>query len=640
MTNNLARYCLRLFVYCTPHFSVSRVLPTSKTLSRSQTGPKRWWRRTALWLYLWPQNRALLSPLSRVSVGLTSILLILLALPTQAQLPQLEWAHRIGGGVGSGQINDISVDANGFMYSVGDSYLAGNLDCDPDVPVHLLDSIPNLPFGEGFLHKMDPTGDFIWARSVPGRMKSVGTDQYGNVYTMGDCWDSWDFDPGPGVAMVDATANPNFPTVFVQKFDTNGDLIWVKAIEPLAAASIIHGYQMAVSAEGNVAVTGFFSDAADFDPGVGSTIYTANNAATDFDIFLLKLDKDGNFMWANHYGGVDWDLPGAVAIDADEQVYLAGNFKFSVDFDPGPGTEILTVSQGFDDAFIQKLDAQGNLVWVKQITQSLSTEIKTLQVDGAKHVYVGGTFAETTDFDPGPGIAQTVSTLNGNAHVFKLDSMGEFMWVSQLRCGIYNQVTDLRVDEYQQVYLTGFYGGWMDFDPGSDSLMVLSQDGSDDFFLQKLDSAGTPKWSHAFGGKEIDGAPQLDLHNNGEIYFTGVYNSAIEVDPGPNDVSFVPLVPGGFEMLLMKLSDPTIEIGAIELEPESITLYPNPTNGIINVALDADDRMQRVSAYNSIGELVATSHLPSLDLSGLAAGLYVIEVELERGIEFSRVIKR
>ncbi|MBL4753319.1 MAG: SBBP repeat-containing protein, partial [Flavobacteriales bacterium] len=125
-------------------------------------------------------------------------------------------------------------------------------------------------------------------------------------------------------------------------------------------------------------ITGFYDGTVDFDPGPSTFTMTTNGSSGD--VFIQKLDANGNFIWAKSMGGTSAKLSRSITTDASGNVYITGYFESSVvDFDPGPGTFNLS-SNGLKDVFIQKLDALGNFVWAKSMggtSNDLSYSITT-----------------------------------------------------------------------------------------------------------------------------------------------------------------------------------------------------------------------------------------------------------------------
>ena len=118
---------------------------------------------------------------------------------------------------------------------------------------------------------------------------------------------------------------------------------------------------------GNIYTTGYFAGTVDFDPGNGITTLDPTGA----DIFVHKMDSSGNFIWARSFGGIGEDRGLSLKVDDLGNVYTTGAFNGTADFDPSTGTANLT-SNGFQDAFVSKLNANGDFVWVKQMGGSIN----------------------------------------------------------------------------------------------------------------------------------------------------------------------------------------------------------------------------------------------------------------------------
>ncbi|MBK8619436.1 MAG: SBBP repeat-containing protein [Anaerolineales bacterium] len=100
---------------------------------------------------------------------------------------------------------------------------------------------------------------------------------------------------------------------------------------------------------------------ADFDPSPDTAYLTS---AGQQDIFISKLDSNGNYVWAKSMGGTDYDYANGISVDSSGNVYTTGTFLNTVDFDPGPNDANLS-SVGWNDIFISKLDGSGNYVWAR-----------------------------------------------------------------------------------------------------------------------------------------------------------------------------------------------------------------------------------------------------------------------------------
>jgi hypothetical protein len=142
-------------------------------------------------------------------------------------------------------------------------------------------------------------------------------------------------------------------------------------------------------------------------------------SAGNDDIFVSKLDKDGNFVWARAMGGSGDDIGRDIALDFDRNVYTTGRFQNTADFDPGLGGIFDLMSAGNDDIFVSKLDSSGGFVWAKAMGGS-DNDLGFGIALGAGSVHTTGRFQGTADFDPGPGIFNLMSTGGDDIFVHKL----------------------------------------------------------------------------------------------------------------------------------------------------------------------------------------------------------------------------
>jgi len=165
-----------------------------------------------------------------------------------------------------------------------------------------------------------------WAIRVGGpnndKGSSVAVDGSGNVYSTGYFEGTVDFDPGPGV--VDLTSGAGSRAIFILKLDALGNYIWAKRIGANIFESSSIGNSITVDGTGNVYVTGYFYHTVDFDPGTGITNLTSAGMA---DVFVLKLDGLGNYVWAKGFGAHHQDFGFSITVDGSGNVYTIGSFR-------------------------------------------------------------------------------------------------------------------------------------------------------------------------------------------------------------------------------------------------------------------------------------------------------------------------
>jgi len=152
--------------------------------------------------------------------------------------------------------------------------------------------------------------------------------------------------------------------------------------------------------------------------------------------------------------------------------------------------------------------------------------------------YTTGYFYGAIDFDPGPDSFNVTSDGDADIFISKLDSLGNFVWAITLT-DTNNYLTfgkSMVIDDSGNIYISGCFGGTVDFDPGPDTFNLISG-AAYDIFVLKLDGAGSFKWAKAMEGTSGYGSCgesiTLDSFNN--IYTSGFFSSTVDFDPGPDE---------------------------------------------------------------------------------------------------------
>lgn len=458
----------------------------------------------------------------------------------KAQTPSFLWAGAVGGSSYDAG-TDIATDANGNVYTIG--YFQGPaVDFDPGPAGNFL-------VGNGgydiFILKVNANGYFQWVKAIGAAQNdvplSLALDQNGNILVTGHFFGPTDFDPGAGVTTLTSNGARD---IFVLKLDPNGNFLWAKS---MGGTGDDFGNAIATDANGNVYTTGEFNGTADFDPGAGTTNLTSSG---NVDVFIQKLDANGNFQWATNIGGVNPDRGFGITTDATGNVYTTGLFVGTVDFDPGAGALNLTSTQL--DAFIQKLDANGNLVWAKSMGGSSWDVGQSISIDAGGNVLTTGYFSTTADFDPGAGVANITSSGGRDIFIQKLDVDGNFIWVKKMGGSSDDFGYSIDTDAQGNVYSTGEFSSTADFNPGTATLNLTSA-GFSDIYYQKLDENGNFIWAVKIGGISIEIGQSITTDANGDILCTGYFGDEIDFNPGPGVTNLL-AVGGDSEVYIQKFA--------------------------------------------------------------------------------------
>src|SRR5688572_10017150 len=324
------------------------------------------------------------------NLALLIVAVIGLTVNTKAQAPDWIWARSVGGTVNDNGTS-IATDPTGNIFVAG-SY-EGTVDFDPGAGISNLTSLGIL---DGYLLKLDPAGNYLWAVSIGGSHTdvaySIAADPQGNVIVAGRYGNTVDFDPGAGTTSLTAAG---YLDTYVAKYTASGSLVWANSI---GGQNDDQCFAITLDASGNIYGTGNFQGTCDFDPSAGSYTLFAPNG--NYDAFVFKLENGGGFIWAKSFGGNLNDAGAAIALDGDANVYTTGNYNGTIDMDPGAGVSMTTPAGG-QDCYVSKLDMDGNFIWAKTLGGSQQDLGRSIFADAAGNVYTSGDYRGNGDFDPG-----------------------------------------------------------------------------------------------------------------------------------------------------------------------------------------------------------------------------------------------
>lgn len=313
-------------------------------------------------------------------------------------------------------------------------------------------------------------------------------------------------------------------------FGYSQNLQWVKTITGPAYESFI---DVEVDDAGNLYLAGKFTDIADLDPGPLNQYVTYLEGS----LFLMKLNSNGNLVWVRNFGSHYYNLP-QICLDDNNNIFFYASFWGTEDFDPGPDTTYLTSNTNNNDFFISKFDTDGNFLWVKQImVYSLDPLVNAQQISitPQNNFIITGNFTGLIDFDPGPGVTMLDAGMGYNSFVSHYDNNGNLITATLIpSCDYHSTVAG--VDSLNNIYVAGTYTcAYLSADTGSASVIV-SNVGSGDIFISKIDSNGNYKWLKSIGSEQFDSNVDMVVNDAGTIYLTGNLADTTDIDPGTDTV--------------------------------------------------------------------------------------------------------
>ncbi len=329
-----------------------------------------------------------------------------------------------------------------------------------------------------------------------------------SVIVCGDFQDTADFDPSNNIYELYSAGSYDG---FVMKLDSVGDFIWAKQ---LTSTNDLKISSLIANNNGDIFVTGIFRGTADFDPSIA--VQNLSSFGNNFNVFILKLNSNGDFQWVKQIGGTSTSLVEDINIDNEKSIIISGSFKGTCDFDPSP-TVNNKLAGGIEDSYVLKLDSLGDFQWVYNVGGSLYTNATSVTTDSTNELYVTGNFSgNSIDFDQGIGVSN-LSTYGGyDLFVLKIDINGTFKWVKQIGGSSSDNANHIEVNEDKDIFLAGTFRDTCDFDPEASVLNLYSVANSD-VFLHKISQPNTVSMKGTFLGGQIDNVKVFPNPSNGLV---------------------------------------------------------------------------------------------------------------------------
>ena len=310
-----------------------------------------------------------------------------------------------------------------------------------------------------FIAKYSGSGNLIYVKNAIGPGKSIGKgiefDKMGNALATGYYKDTCIFG-------TDTLISPAESNVFLVKYDPIGNLLWANYgggnYDAWASSVSIDSYC-------NSYITGSFKDTADF--GNNQMITNGGN-----DVFLVKCDSAGNWLWAKNGGGNNNDYGNGMRVDPLNNIAVTGSFFDTVSFPPAQPL----ITNGSKDGFIAYYNPQGDCMWIK--TMGGLQQDKGIDCVGDKdgNIYVTGFVNGISQFN------SIVDTTVGGDDIFiaKYDNSGNIIYADLAGSSAADYGKGIALSQQGIVYVTGDFRATSYF-----SNDTIISNGDRDAFLSK-----------------------------------------------------------------------------------------------------------------------------------------------------------
>ena len=241
------------------------------------------------------------------------------------------------------------------------------------------------------------------------------------------------------------------------------------------------------------------------------------NSQGNYDYWVVKLDASGNIQWEKTIGGNSNDNLFSIQQTADGGYILGGNSNSNIS---GDKTEN---AQGYEDYWVVKLDASGNIQWQNTIGGDGFDYLFSLQKTADGGYILGGNSNSNISGDKSEN-----SQGGGDYWVVKLDASGNIQWQNTIGGNDAERLRDL-----QQTADGGYILGGTSTSNISGDKTEISQ-GDFDYWVVKLDASGNIQWQNTIGGNGFDDLGSLQQTADGGYILGGKSNSNISGDKTEN----------------------------------------------------------------------------------------------------------
>ena len=412
------------------------------------------------------------------------------------------WSKKIGG-AGSDAARSVAVDGDGNYIVTG--YFSESVDFGGGP----LESVGDK---DVFLVKYDAAGAHLWSLRFGGLDEDIGqsleVDSKGNIVITGTFKGEADFGGGKPFASIGMT------DAFVARYSPQGKHLWSRRV---GGENEDRGYDLAIDSADNVIVTGYFTE-----PGInlgGEDLHSAGHA----DIFVVKYAPTSEHIWSWRIGGKVDDLGRAVAVDADDNIVLAGDFHEDIVL----GGTTLT-SAGNADVLLAKFDPDGKHLWSKRFGSYFHDFTVGIALDNNGHIAVTGGFEQNIDFGGGELKGEEKKEI----FLTKLTGDGQHLWSKRFGSRDDDVGSGLAVDSYGNVYFSGWFWKGIDFGGGT-----LESAGQNDIVLAKYAPDGSFVWAKRFGDAGGDFGRAVAVDKTGSVVLAGTFRGTVDFGGDPIEFS-------------------------------------------------------------------------------------------------------
>ena len=377
------------------------------------------------------------------------------------------------------------VTAGGDVFITGTFWSSYNLGVDGAAGTVSVPGNQTNAHDNSLLAKIDTDGNPQWVIGFGGDNTSGGcpypiydaddhsydvkVDKDGYIYVTG-FFSGYDADFDSFTIENPEWGNDCQPMGYIGKLDSSGNWLWVDKFDGIKDQRGSRDNRLAIDNFSNIYVVGGFQERGPNQVATYGPFSLSSNG--EWDGFIFKMDKEGNWLWAEGVGSNKTDRINSVAVDVCNDVYVTGEYRNPMVF-PGAnasnGSDTLSHKQK-RDIFVAKMNNQGQWKWAKRARSSGTDKPYQMSVDANKQVFLGGTTKDTLVFNDDLSIGpQIAGDTTASAWVAQLDgstNTGDWVWAKLAGSDTDDddRTGDICPDGFGNVYAVGFFEDLADFD--------------------------------------------------------------------------------------------------------------------------------------------------------------------------------
>jgi len=342
--------------------------------------------------------------------------------------------------------------------------------------------------------------------------------------------------------------------IFVSKFSAEGIHLWTNSF---GSSNREKFPALTIDSENNIYVAASFTGECFFPDN--SSITSDNNSQ---DVFLSKLDSDGNLLWkTNIIHGNNKEQLGAMICDEFDNLLMTGFFNTEAIID----TSEAVINGDINDPFLIRIDKNTSVKWANSYSadQAITRILNLLYYEG--DYYVNGRFNGSLTTDLGTISSNTPSSTD--IFLYKINSEGIGQWLRRSYGDNVDTPGNIEGDPYGNVYFTGYYiSSSMSIDSitGTVSSKSMVNQGNWDLFMAKYNKAGNLQWIEGYGGINREYALGLTYSDN-LLYMTGIFKDSIALGKDTLET----LIAGDQDILVSSINTSGQIIGSFSLGNET-----------------------------------------------------------------------